>query len=819
MPLKNVEDIYPLTPMQHLMLMHSLRSPGSSTLVNQFHYRLQGPLSETKFARAWEQVVSRHEALRTAFIWEGVPQPVQVVRKEVTLDLDFVDLHLLSDSDRATRAEEILAADRVQGFDLRRAPLLRLRVLRLKDDAHLMILTRHHLILDLWSAEIVFSEFFEAYLSQERLTSRPAGRFRHYLDWLNQQDATAAETYWTKYLQGIETPALLFGSCIRRSHWTETGQASIERAVQGETTTALTQLARELGVTTNTILQGVVSLVISALTDSRDVIFGLTVSARPPDVIHVEQIVGSLVNNIPVRTCIEDDMDSQQWLKRIQTTQSQRSNFEHVSPTDLHRWSNIAAEATLFDLLLLLQAPLMGTTTVGDLIIEPVSGPMDSALPLTLAIETGTEGFTLTAVHDVHIVSVDMAEEIVEAIASGISCAAQGIPEGLGDLRQRIGQIVPKLSTTDTQNSLTPRTALLAAESEMDLSENAAKLLQIFRESLGNPVVGLDDDFFALGGTSIQAAIAFAKIERQFDRVMPLSTLFSAGSVRNLMQALELPPPPDSALIRIQSFGSLPPIFAVSGIDGNVVGLSDLARVLGRGQPLFGLQSKALYSDDLALDTIEAIADAYIEECSEMLSEPYVLLGICFGADVVLEMAHRLSEQNRAPALVVVLDPSVEEVVKEDGESVPVATPKMPTKLSFLAERLRLMRDVYRAKSGVERLHWLREKCVTVFRKIRHGDLLDGNHLEFKQLRVRTANLAAAQHYKLRHYSGPISVLITRDRQINSKVDPRATWIERVQHEISAVPVPGRDTGDALRAHVYELASQIRKQTDAVLEG
>ncbi len=813
MSLENVEDIYPLTPMQHLMLMHSLRAPGSSTLINQFRYTLRGPFEQTRFVRAWEQVVSRHQALRTAFVWEGVPNPLQVVRTQVTVPLEFIDLRDQSDTNRNARTEEILSNDRVQGFDLRRAPLLRLRVIRLHDEEYLLILSRNHLILDLWSIDIVFNEVFRAYQSPDCLEQEPAGRFRSYLDWLAQQNNSEAEAYWRRYLDGIETPSLLFGSCAQRNQWTADGQSSVRRTIDADTTAAVSALFGRLGLTTGTLLQGVIALIVSVLTDRRDVIFGLTVSSRPAEVADVEHIVGSFINNVPVRTRIDDEMSIRTWLQQMQVAQGERTAFDYVSPTDLQRWSNIGANTGLFDLLLLLQSPPATTTTIDSLVIEAMPGPLDSALPMTLAIESGPEGFILTAVHDSAIVPDQVANAIIESVAAAITGLADGVPEHVGDLRQSIAQSIP--------GHLLPRTSAEQVDVEtqastgnaIDESSDAAILLNIFRHSIGNPDVGLDDDFFALGGTSIQAAMAFTEIEQQFGRTMPLSILFSAGSVRNLMAALELPPAPSSSLISIQGFGNRPPIIAISGIGGNVVGLANVARVLGHDQPFFGLQSKALEGDQLPINTIEAIAEEYIAECAQQRRGPYVLLGVCFGANVAVEMAHQLRGQGQAPELVIVLDPSVDE---EETSSV-VTTPSEPSTLGFVVERVRLLLKTFLEKQGEERRLWLKEKWSVLIRKLRHRDLLHGNKLEMAQQRVEAANLAANRRYRPRPYEGMIHTLITSDRPIGSSIDPRNTWCERMQSKFQPVPIPGRDTGDALLNQAPAFAAQLRHWIDDVV--
>jgi hypothetical protein len=89
---KNVDDIYPLTPMQQIMLTHALAAPDSPVLSTQFCYRIRGPLDVDAFRESWNEVVRRHPALRTAFIWEGLEQPLQAVRSKVTVPFEVRDL-------------------------------------------------------------------------------------------------------------------------------------------------------------------------------------------------------------------------------------------------------------------------------------------------------------------------------------------------------------------------------------------------------------------------------------------------------------------------------------------------------------------------------------------------------------------------------------------------------------------------------------------------------------------------------------------------------------------------------------------------------
>ena len=85
----NIQDIYALSPMQQGMLFHSIFSPDSGTYVEQTNAELNGPLNVQAFARAWRTVVDRNTILRTAFVWEGVDEPVQVVLSDVDFDITF----------------------------------------------------------------------------------------------------------------------------------------------------------------------------------------------------------------------------------------------------------------------------------------------------------------------------------------------------------------------------------------------------------------------------------------------------------------------------------------------------------------------------------------------------------------------------------------------------------------------------------------------------------------------------------------------------------------------------------------------------------
>ncbi|HEX2188335.1 MAG TPA: condensation domain-containing protein, partial [Longimicrobiaceae bacterium] len=205
--MENVESVYPLTGMQQGMLLRVLRRPGSGEYVEQVSWTLEGALDDAAFARAWRLVMDRHPVLRTAFLWEGLEQPLQVVRSGRALPTAEHDWRGVPAGERAERLAGWLAEDRARGFDLAAAPLMRLTALRLSGAETHWVWTYHHLLLDGWSASLCLRDVFAAYDALRRGEAPalpPAVPFERYVAWTGAQDAAAGEAFWRDALAGFE---------------------------------------------------------------------------------------------------------------------------------------------------------------------------------------------------------------------------------------------------------------------------------------------------------------------------------------------------------------------------------------------------------------------------------------------------------------------------------------------------------------------------------------------------------------------------------------------------------------------------------------
>ncbi|WP_258565559.1 condensation domain-containing protein, partial [Streptomyces sp. WELS2] len=207
---RDVEDLLPLTPLQEGMLFHRLVGGPDDVYVDQAALLLDGVTDPDALALAWQRVTDRTPALRTSVVWEGVPVPLQVVHRHVTVPIDQLDWRELDERERSGRLERLRADDLARGLDLGTAPLMRLTLVRLPDARLHLLWTSHHLILDGWSLAQVITDVFEEYAALTAGTApRPSARrpFGDYVRWLAGRDTEATRAHWRTVLAGFATPA------------------------------------------------------------------------------------------------------------------------------------------------------------------------------------------------------------------------------------------------------------------------------------------------------------------------------------------------------------------------------------------------------------------------------------------------------------------------------------------------------------------------------------------------------------------------------------------------------------------------------------
>ena len=304
---EHIKDIYPLSPMQEGMLYHSLYDYSTSIYVRQVSYRLQGDLDIVRVEKSLNELVKRHDVLRTVFIHEGIQQPVQVVMAERKVDFLYKDIREITGRDKKeVFIREFKLKDRIRLFDLSKEVLMRIIVIQLEDTEFEFIWIHHHILMDGWCSGVLIAEYFEIYNSY--LENRPydlsaVTPYRTFIQWLEKKDKNESKNYWKKYLHGYDQLA-----SIHRTHPLKASASEGAYQLEGlsirfekDETEQIYQLAGKNRVTLNTLIQTTWGIVLAKFNGRKDVVFGVVVSGRPHEIEGIESMIGLFINTIPVR--------------------------------------------------------------------------------------------------------------------------------------------------------------------------------------------------------------------------------------------------------------------------------------------------------------------------------------------------------------------------------------------------------------------------------------------------------------------------------------------------------------------------------------
>ncbi|MEH1800658.1 MAG: amino acid adenylation domain-containing protein [Nostoc sp.] len=350
--MNNIDDLYELSPMQQGMLFHTLYAPESEVYFEQLVCILQGELNFIGFVQAWQQIVARHPVLRSAFYWEEIEKPLQMVSKQVDLPWEQLDWQNFTPDEQQHYLGDFLKCDRQKRFDLSQAPLMRFTVIQLEEYTYQFIWSHHHILFDGWSMQIILKEvlaFYEAHQRGEHLRLIPSRPYREYIEWLQQQDITQANNFWQKNLQGFETPISLTGNREEGIYNEQTFQLS------QTVTEKLQYAARQHHLTLNNLVQGAYTLLLSRYSGESDVIFGATVSGRPPTLAGVDSMVGLLINTLPIRVKVNGKAELLPWLKQLQSQAFQQEQYAYYSLAEIQRLSDVPPGMPLFESLLVFE--------------------------------------------------------------------------------------------------------------------------------------------------------------------------------------------------------------------------------------------------------------------------------------------------------------------------------------------------------------------------------------------------------------------------------------------------------------------------------
>ncbi|WP_256725680.1 non-ribosomal peptide synthetase [Streptomyces sp. IMTB 2501] len=513
---QGLTDVLPLTPLQEGLLFHACYDTQGVDVYNvQLVFELEGELKLDLLRTACRQLVERHPVLRAAFVQRDGGEPVQLIARSVTVPFTEVDLRGPDPAASQAELDRLLATDRARRFDLATAPLLRFTLVRLQDTRYRLVFTSHHILTDGWSTPLIMRDLFTLYAHHGdpgRLA--PVPETHGYLRWLAERDRDATEAAWREALADLKEPTLVVPG-TEAAAVPDLPQRVVTELPE-ELTAQLTATAGAHGVTLNTLVQGAWALLLSTLTGRDDVVFGATVSVRPPELPDVEDMVGLLINTVPVRVRLDPREPVGALLGRIQEEQAELSGHHHLGLTDIHRLVGMDA---LFDTSLVFE-----------------NYPADAALPAVPGARLRLTGFTgrdayhyplkLMAVPgDRLYLEISHRPEVLDA------ATAEWIAERLGSLLRELA---------------TDRTALTARFLEPRVPA-VERLCSIAAEVLHLERLEADDDLFAAGADSLTSLRLAGRIRAEFGIDIAVRAIFQHRTASRIARHLAALAGPRSA--------------------------------------------------------------------------------------------------------------------------------------------------------------------------------------------------------------------------------------------------------------------------------
>jgi thioesterase domain-containing protein/acyl carrier protein len=664
--MKNVSDVYTLTPMQQLMLIHARSNPQSDTLFSQFQYSIKGPLEREIFQQAWEYFVNRHPALQTIFLWKDLSKPLQVVRRESKLLWLYQDWRNLSEDEQQYRLVTYLKEDKNKGFDLDRNSPIRFGLFHLADEDYHLVWSNHHLILDRWCLSILADELPKIYMSnlQHKPLSLPQSMpFKSYISWLQQRQEADAKAFWQSEFMGYHNVLPL--NALRSIDSTNSTPTNVSQRASFSTNLSekILRFTRNEHLTLSTVLQCAWGLLMNHYNSQNEAIIGVTVSGRPADLIGVERIVGTFINNLPVRISADGSEKLIPWLKKYQKKMSEMQKYDYVSQDRIQKWCNLPFDQLLFDSLFIYQqaVPLELPLTENVSLIGIPDGAK-SNIPITLTIEGSEAGFTAWISYANNQFSDAAVTQLLEQLQNVLRWFVENPISLLGELtifseeerRNLQNNQISLMNNVTEMSELSSQRIIVPPRTTLE-----SLIVEIWAGLLNLETVGIDENFFDLGGSSLLAIQLLSKIEKETGVSLPISVLFDSPNVRKLAEVVGKGEwsPRWKAMVAINDVSdhNNAPLFLVPPSATSAIHFADLAKHLESDYPVYSFTPIGLDTDEEPQNRVEDMAELYIREIRDIQPNgPYQIAGSCFGNLVAYEMAQQLENQGESTTLIAI---------------------------------------------------------------------------------------------------------------------------------------------------------------------
>lgn len=390
---ESVRKKYLLTELQKGLLFHTVNTPGCEAYAVQLVFNLDDSINIEMLRQAFNVLIKRQSILRMNFEWEAVTEPFQYARPESEVIWHKYDWSDLSSNEKTIRLNAFLKIDRQANFSLSNAPLVRITAIKLAAHSYTFIICTHHILLDGWSTAILINELGHIYCSINEnipLELQEPVNFSDYIDWLYSHDLNIAKKAWKQYLSGfyLTTDS---GLVNREGIHRLVNYANESLVFSKEITNKVNDFCIVKKITLSTLIQGLWGLLLGRYSNTDDIIFGVTVSIRPPHLAGGNKIIGPLINTIPMRIKIDHSLLMTNYLKYVQNNFVELIDYAYVPLTQIQASSELCSSNPLFETIIVVENYPMSVVPGLNIHFEDIKIYDPTHYPLALTITLGTK--------------------------------------------------------------------------------------------------------------------------------------------------------------------------------------------------------------------------------------------------------------------------------------------------------------------------------------------------------------------------------------------------------------------------------------------
>lgn len=703
----DLTETYPASlAQQRLWFLEQL---GVKTSAYNVHlgFWLRGQLDMGALRSSLQELVNRHDSLRTSFRLDG-RELVQDVTRDLRVDLPITDITSTPDYAIAYG----LARNEVEApFDLSQAPLFRTRLIRDTDTDHVLLLTMPHIITDAWSLQILAKELAALYTAFSGQRSSPLldlpityGDYSEWQQkWFKTDKVQQQLSFWQKQLEGAP-PLLELRMQRPRSSEQEQTFTGASQTVQlsDKIMAGIKALSVRLQATPFMLLLAAFKILLFRASGQSDLLVGVPVAGR--NRVEIEGLVGFFVNTLVLRDDLSGNPQFSKLVAQVrETTLGAFANsdvpFEKV--VEILQPERNLSYNPIFQVMFSAIKAAVQTHTFGDLTAWPyVVSPNTSIFDLSMTIIEGVDGLWWAQLdHNTSLFSSDDVSKLLTDYTMLLEAATQSPelriedlpatsfatgddrPSGLeasgGRANSNLAAVAAKSSSIAEKPAApaernihrTPARSTISAKqssstSIASLPAEEKLLLGIWKDLLRLPELEIDDNFFEVGGHSLLAAQLIAQVQSATGRKIAVSAVFRAPTIRAFARLLREDALSQADPIAMKLQGGAVPVFgvAVPGVD--TFGFAQLARHLPPDQAIYKLQASGpvVFGRPLSSAELQALAKRYVEAMrTEQPHGPYCIGAMCGGVVIAQEMILQLESQGEEVALFTIFDTWVRE--------------------------------------------------------------------------------------------------------------------------------------------------------------